>query len=111
MLCMFINVRHALLPCYCTITAAALPTSNRLKIMTSVRLFNNWNIITFSNKNTTSEEFEEIHQVVLDDISDNMALLVQYGMCGATNTTNPTTLGYYVVNYTSEAYKLQEETK
>ena len=35
--------------------------------------FNNWNIIPLSQKSTPSDEFYEIHQVVLDGISDNMA--------------------------------------
>ena len=35
--------------------------------------FNNWNIIELSSKSTSSETFDEIHQVVLDGISDNMA--------------------------------------
>ena len=50
--------------------------------------FNNWNIITFSHKSTTSEDFEEFHQVVLYSISDNMASLVQYGKYGGINTTD-----------------------
>ena len=39
--------------------------------------FKNWNIVKFSNKNITSEDFKEIHQVVLDYIGYNMASLVQ----------------------------------
>ena len=35
--------------------------------------FNNWNIIHMSTKTTPFEMFEDIHQVVLDGISDNMA--------------------------------------
>ena len=35
--------------------------------------FNNWNIIELSSKSTSSETFDEIHQVVLDGISDSMA--------------------------------------
>ena len=35
--------------------------------------FNNWNIIQLSHKSTPSDAFDEIHQVVLDGISDNMA--------------------------------------
>ena len=35
--------------------------------------FNKRNIITFLHKATTSEAFQEIHQVVLDGISENMA--------------------------------------
>ena len=38
--------------------------------------FNNWNIIDLSSQSTSSETFDEIHQVVLDGISDNMASLV-----------------------------------
>ena len=33
-----------------------------------------------------------------------MALLVQSGKHGAINTTYPATLGYYAVNYVSDAY-------
>ena len=35
--------------------------------------FNNCNIIQLSQKSTPSDAFDEIHQVVLDGISDNMA--------------------------------------
>ena len=38
--------------------------------------FNNWNIIQLSSKSTSSDTFDEIHQVILDGISDNMASLV-----------------------------------
>ena len=45
--------------------------------------FNNWNIIELSSKSTSYETFDEIHQVVLDSISDNMASLVESGKYGA----------------------------
>ena len=38
--------------------------------------FNNWNIIQSSSKSTSSDAFDEIHQVVLDRISGNMVSLV-----------------------------------
>ena len=38
--------------------------------------FNNCNIITFSYKATASEDFEDIHKVVLDGIRDNVDFLV-----------------------------------
>ena len=41
--------------------------------------FNNWKIIQLSSNSTSSEIFDEIHQVVLDGISDNMASLVESG--------------------------------
>ena len=37
--------------------------------------FNNWNIITLTRKSTTTDVFEEIHQVILDVISDNISPL------------------------------------
>ena len=39
--------------------------------------FNNWNIIQLSQKSTPSDAFDEIHQVVIDLISDKMASLVE----------------------------------
>ena len=39
-----------------------------------------------------------------------MAELVQSGKCGANNTKNETTMGYYVTKFLSEAHPLQEET-
>ena len=41
--------------------------------------FKNWNIIEFSSKSTSSETFDEIHHVVIDGISDNIASLVESG--------------------------------
>ena len=41
--------------------------------------FNNWNIIQLSSKSTSSDTFDEIHHVVIDGISDNMASLVESG--------------------------------
>ena len=72
--------------------------------------FNNWNIITFSHKATTSESFEEIHQAVLDGIGDNMTSLVQSGKYEAINTTDTSTIIYYAISFVSETYTLQEDT-
>ena len=69
--------------------------------------FNNWNIIQLSSKSTSSDTFDEIHQVVLNGISDNMASLVESGKYGAINTTDTSTNGFYVIMFTSGAYTLQ----
>ena len=68
---------------------------------------NNRNIIKLSPKSTSSDTFDEIHQVVLDGISDNMASLVDSGKYGSINTTDTPTNGFYVIMFTSGAYKLQ----
>ena len=72
--------------------------------------FNNWNIITLLQKSTTSEAFEEINQVILDGISENTASLVQSDKYGAINKIETSTMGYYVINFFSEAYTLLEDT-
>ena len=71
--------------------------------------FKNWNIITFSHTATTSEYFEEIHQVVLGGNSKNIARLFQHSKCSTTNTTGTPTMVYYVIKFFSEAYTLQDE--
>ena len=38
-----------------------------------------------SHKAATSEAFKQIYQVLLHDISENMASLVKYGMYGTMN--------------------------
>ena len=50
--------------------------------------FNNWNIIQLSPESTSSDTFDEIHQVFLDGISDNMASLVESGKYGSINITD-----------------------
>ena len=72
--------------------------------------FNNWNIIPLSQKSTPSESFDEIHQVVLDGISDNMASLVESVKYGYINTTDITTNGFYVIMFTTDAYTLHYNT-
>ena len=49
-----------------------------------------------------------MYTVVLDGISDNMDSLIQLGKYDAINTAYPTPMGYYVINYLSEPYTLQE---
>ena len=50
--------------------------------------YNNWTIIELTPKSIPSEASDEIHQVVLDGISENMASLVQSGMYGAFKTAD-----------------------
>ena len=63
-----------------------------------------------SSKSTSSDTFDEIHQVVLDGISDNMASLVESGKYGSINITDTSTNGFYVIMFTSRAYTLQVNT-
>ena len=63
--------------------------------------FNNCNIITFLYKTRTGEAFEEIHQVAIDKICNNMASLVQSGKYFDMNSTDSTTMVYYVIKFVS----------
>ena len=36
-----------------------------------LRSLNNWNIVRFTNKTTSGEYFDEVHQVFIDGISEN----------------------------------------
>ena len=69
-----------------------------------------WNIIELTPKSTPFEAFDDIHKVVLDGISENMASLFQSGMYGTINTDDTTTNGLYVIQFLSEAYTLQDNT-
>ena len=69
--------------------------------------FNSWKIIHFSHKATSSEDIDNINQVVLNFISENMALLVQTGQYGSISRTYMTIMVYYVIQFFSEAYTLQ----
>ena len=61
--------------------------------------FNNRNIIQISQKSTPFESFEETHQVVLDEISDNTTSLFQSGKYSAINTDDTSKNGYYVIKF------------
>ena len=70
---------------------------------------NNWNIIHFINKTTCSEEYDEVHQLVLDGIITNMESLVKTGKYCDINAEDPTTLEYYVSNYIYVPFTIQYE--
>ena len=70
--------------------------------------FNNWDIIQFTNKTTSSEYFDAVHKVLFYGISDNMASLLQLSKYGDINAEDTTTMVYYVINYLSEPYTLLE---
>ena len=72
--------------------------------------YNNWNIIDTTPKSTTFEAYDEIHQVFLYQISENVASLVQSVMYGAINTDYTTSNVFYVIQFISEAYTLQNNT-
>ena len=73
-------------------------------------LYNNCNIIHLTPKSSPFETMDEIHQVVLDRISYNMALLVQSDMYSAINTYDTTKNEIYVIQFISEAYTLKKYT-
>ena len=73
--------------------------------------YKNWNIIELTPKSTPFEAFDDIHKVVLDGISENMASLFQSGMYDVINKYDTKTNGLYVIKFISEAYTLQNNKK
>ena len=69
--------------------------------------YNNWNIIHLTPKSIPSEAFDDIHQVVIDGISENMASLVQVVMYGTINIDYTKTNGFYVIQFLSYTYTLK----
>ena len=55
--------------------------------------------------------FDDIHQFLFDGISDNMASLVQASKYGIIDRAETTTNGLYVIQFISEEYTLQNNTK
>ena len=72
--------------------------------------YKNWTTIKLTPKSIPSDAFDEIHHVVLDGISENMASSVQSGMYCAIKTYYNTLNGFYVIQFISEAYTLQNNT-
>ena len=66
--------------------------------------------VTFYHKFITSEAFRDIHQFVLNRISDNMTSLVQSSKYGVVKKIDSTTTGYYIIQFILEAYTLQWDT-
>ena len=73
--------------------------------------YNNFNIIHLTPKPTPFEDFDEIHQFVLDGISDNISSLFQSGNYGFITTYYTTTNGFYVIHFISEACTIQNNGK
>ena len=72
--------------------------------------YNNCNTINFTNKNTSSEDFDHINNILLDDISDNMVFLVQTVDCSATDTRYLKTTVYADIKFLSNTVILKGVT-
>ena len=55
------------------------------------------------------QEYDKIHKILLDGISDNMTSLAMTDKYGANTTTDTTTMGFYAVKYMSYAFTLQQD--
>ena len=60
------------------------------------------NIVNFTNRTTSSDDFDAVHKVVIEDICGNMASLVQLGKYVAINAYDKSTMVYYVLKYLTE---------
>ena len=70
--------------------------------------YNDWVIMSFKDKGTTEEEFESVHRFVLNGMVSSTASILHDGNFGAINTDDPKTDGYYIVQFKSDPYTLQD---
>ena len=63
-----------------------------------------------SQKSIPYDAFDEIHQVVINGISENTASLVESGKYGAIHTTDTKTNYFCFIMFTLEVYTLQDNT-
>ena len=108
--CMYINARQTLDIWYTIKKLRTISTCHQLHLLASPRLIQQLEHHPIVTEITPYETFDEIHQVVIDNISDNMSSLVQSSKYGDINTTDTETNGFYVIMFTSEAYEFQDST-
>ena len=90
--------------------SSTLSTCHRLYLFPVLGSYNNCYITHITPKSRPLEAFDEIHKVFLEGISDNMVSLVQSGNYGFINTAETTENVFYVIQFISEAYTLQNNT-
>jgi hypothetical protein len=79
---------------------------------------NDWHIVELSRgpakvtalDKLAQEELFEAQDTILNGITEEMAEGIEEGKIGAFSTEDEETSGYYIVEWTSEAYTLQEDT-
>ena len=78
------------IPCDCVVCTSMLDkpwTSGTSSEKQERGSFKNWNIIKLSQKSTSSDTFDEVHQVFINQMSDNMSSLGESGKYVAIYTT------------------------
>ena len=95
MCCMYINAGQTLDIRYTTRKKVCYKPVTKCTYLPVLDSFNNWNIIKYSQKSTSYDTFNEIHQGVIDGISDNTASLFESVKYCAINTTDTSTNGLY----------------
>ena len=69
--------------------------------------FDDCKIVNVDNKTTSSEDFDDVHKVVIYGISTNMESLVQTDKYCATSAEDPTIIGYLFIKYILDNFTLQ----
>ena len=65
--------------------------------------------MTFQNKSTSQETFDDVDAIVLNGMAESKTELVTTDGYEAMAVDDPKTAGYYIVCFVSSAYTLQEE--
>jgi hypothetical protein len=71
---------------------------------------NNWKIIQLLDTNESIlEENDEVHELVLKSIAERLQNDIEIGGYGAVMTDDPDADGYYVLEWDSKAYQLEQD--
>ena len=71
--------------------------------------YKNRNAINFTNNTTSSEDFDDIYNVLLGFISENKEYLIHTSKSGSISILDPTAMRYYAINFISNTVVLHEE--
>ena len=66
--------------------------------------------MTFVNKRTPDDEFDNVHRLVMSDLTKDMSSKIIVGNVGAVAINDTNIEGYYLVQFDSIPYPLQEDT-
>ena len=72
--------------------------------------YNDWIIMTFVNKKTPDNEYDNVHRLVMSGLTKNMSSKIIVGNIGVVATNDTNTEGYFLVQFDSVPCPLQEDT-
>ena len=96
------------MPCNTDANQKIYPCADKCVYASIPGSFYDHKTVTFDNSATTEDVFNSINKFIFDRISHHMLSVVTHEYFGYMINGNAKEYGYYIVNFTSEPYTLQE---